>query len=443
MNYNLGIRYKKFLNILFFSLLCVLFTYPILPNAIQSLVIGLLIIVSIILYRKDFKKKIKTIGLKPIVLSSLWVILIIISLTYTPNQEKGLKLVLRLINFAIFPFLFFYLIPKISDRKKSLLYFFYVSSHLFLIIFLIVKLMQGLNTIGYINEQGIRIRGPLNIGVLEQFKIILKIPLHVSRYYINENKISTFFIHKAYLSMGFLWSSILIINNVLFKENKKIIKCIGVVLILIFIFGVVYFTSIPNLISLLILPLFVIWKLNSKKNKIILFSIMVLAPIFIISLPSIQNRIFNNVRLKTDFDEAKNMITNMFSKTPQNNANIRVNVWSCAIHQFTKKPIFGYGIGSENEILKKCTNLNLNSHNYFLSLLISGGVIVLLAFIFFLVSSLGLAFITNNKIYVVFLILLCINLMAESMFIRIHGILFSSIFGSLLYRESLYLKANK
>lgn len=443
MNYSDEIDYKKYLQTLLFSLLCVLFTFPILPNAIQSITIVLIIVSAILLNGKDLKSNIKKIGYDPIIYLCLWIVLIIFSVSYTDNPDKGLKLILRLINFIIFPLLIIYILPRIPKKQQTTLFSFFILSNFFIVIFLYVQLVKGIDALGYIDESGKRIRGLLDLNILEQFKVVSKLPLHVSRYYINENNISGVFIHKAYLSMGFVWSIILIIDNVFFKKTPRWLKGVGLFLILVFVFSVMYLTSIPNLICLIMVPVFIIWKINSKKIRTALFLLFFIAPSILLILPSVQNKLYDNVRFKQDFQEAKTMLVNIFTHKPDRNTNIRAQVWSCALNEFAKKPIFGHGIGSENDVIKKCSNNELNAHNYFFSILVTGGIILFFAFMIFLRHSFKIALITKNKLYIVFLIIVCINLLSESMFIRIHGILFCSIFGSLLYRESLFLKLDK
>ncbi|AUC82951.1 O-antigen ligase [Lacinutrix sp. Bg11-31] len=443
MNYNKEIDYKSYLQTFLFSLFCLLFAFPILPNAFHSIIIVLIIISALFLYGKNLKDNIKRTGYKPVFYLCLWIIVIIFSLSYTDNQDKGLKLILRLVNFIIFPILFIYLIPKISQKQQTILFYFYIVSNFLIVIFLYVKLVQGIDALGYINTAGERTRGLLKLSIIDQFNVISKLPFHVSRYYLNENNISGIFVHKAYLSMGFIWSIILIIDTVFFKETSKWLKAAGLFFILIFTFSVVYLTSIPNLVCLLIIPIFIVWKINSKKIRTIICILFIVVPSILLVTPSVQNKLYDNVRFKQDFEEAKITLVNLFSEKPDRNANIRSQLWSCAVNEFAKKPIFGYGIGSENDVINTCTNSELNSHNYFFSILITGGLILFIAFILFLGNSFNIAIITKNKVQLAFLVIICINLMSESMFIRIHGILFCSIFGSLLYKESLFLKLEK
>jgi hypothetical protein len=154
-----------------FLFLCILITYPILPHALQSISIGLFVVSSIIIYRDDIMPHINIKGIKPFVLICGWFILVILTLFYSSNFDIGLKRVLRGVNLLIFPLVFLYVLPLFTVKKRHFLFDVFIGVHVFLIFFLIFKSFEGIDRLGFLNDEGVRVRNISDEGYLELVKV--------------------------------------------------------------------------------------------------------------------------------------------------------------------------------------------------------------------------------------------------------------------------------
>jgi len=431
-----------------FLFLCILFTYPILPYAVQSITIGLLFTSSVLIYWDKLKENINRKGLTPFLFISGWFMFLVVTLLYSTKLDEGIKIILRGINFIIFPLLFVYILPNISLKRKNILYDIFIYTHFFLVLFLVFKSFEGIDRLGFPDDKRGWVRNISDEGYIELLKVFFSMPFSHSRYFINENEITTFFIHKAYLSIGLVWSVFLLIDRLFFQTMRKKKKLLFLFLLMLFIITIIYFTSIPNIIALLVLlPIFFLLKIKSLKEKLLLLIILLTSTITLMQINIVKERVFNDVRLKKDIVEVTSLLQAVFNNQLNEVANIRLYVWNCGYRQIKKNIWFGYGVGGEEQTLldcykeincKDCLEQNLNTHNYYASLLLSGGVFLLSLFLlaFSYMFKIGLK--TKNYLFLIFIVLLFINLMSENMLERIHGVLFYVIFSSLLFSESYF-----
>ncbi len=429
-----------------FILVSILFLFPLLPNALQSIAIALFSISTALLYRESFNVNRIELTWKPLLICAGWFVILCFTVGYSSEKGKGFDYVIRGLSLVVFPFLFLYFVPKLSDRKKTILVLGYVLAHLFLIFFLYTKIVHGIDSLGYIDQAGHRIMGFSNEGLVAQFSRIVQMPFSLSRFYLDENNISSFFVHKAYLSMGYVWS-IFLMTYLIIKGNVAIIvKLILGTLSSLFALMVLYFTSIPNLVALIILlPLFITILLGSAKKRLLFLVSLFLSLITLSQTSFVQEKIIQDDRLVNGISESKRMMMSIIDNGPSDGSNIRFRVWKCAFTVIPRRLFFGYGIGSEPKVLKQCYDeLNctlcseyaFNAHNQYATFMINGGVIALLAFLIAMVFSLYLAYSNGSWLYLFFLMLFLINLVGESMFVRIHGILFFALFNSIFFAES-------
>jgi len=446
MKINKTLECIKIIKSLPFFFLCVLIAYPILPYAMQSITIGLLFASSLFNYWNEIKKNILKRGVAPFLFITGWFLLVIITLLYSSNFEIGIKRVLRGINLIIIPILFIYILPSYSLKKRNILYNIFIYTHVFLIFFLLFKSFEGIDKLGFLDENNARVKNISSKSYLELVKVFFSMPFAYSRYYINENEITTFFIHKAYLSIGLVWSVFLMIDRLLFQPLKVAKGVLFSFLILIFIIAIVYFTSIPNIIALcILLPLFVFFKIKSFRKRVVYIFVSVISIIALFQVDVIKDRIFEDVRLKKDIAEVKGLLQTLFDNKPYENANIRLDVWKCSFKQIGKDIWFGYGIGDEEEILlgcyksincEDCIEQQLNTHNYYSSLLLIGGIVTLMMFLIALGYMFKIGVVAKNYLFLVMILLIGINLLSENMLVRIHGILFYVLFSGILLNQS-------
>jgi len=207
---------------------------------------------------------------------------------------------------------------------------------------------------------------------------------------------------------------------------------IGWLILGVFLLSSIYFiSSRAAIIAAIIMISF--YALNKililKKSRLIWLSIIA---ILIFSLPLIRN----NDRI--------NSVIQGFSK--EENFDIRkqderILVWESAIEIIKKHPVLGVGIGDvRNELVKeyvrrdedKLIKERLNAHNQFLEVLLEGGVISFLMFLFILGFMIFIAINEKNLLYGLFIIMMLVFFMFETTLYRLAGNSFFSLFSFLL-----------
>jgi O-antigen ligase len=119
----------------------------------------------------------------------------------------------------------------------------------------------------------------------------------------------------------------------------------------------------------------------------------------------------------------------------------RILVWESAIEIIKKNPVLGVGVGDvRTELVKeyvrmgedKLSQERLNAHNQFLEVLLEGGVISFLMFAFILGFMIFIAINEKNLLYGLFVIMMLVFFMFETILYRFAGNSFFPLFSFLL-----------
>jgi O-antigen ligase len=238
-------------------------------------------------------------------------------------------------------------------------------------------------------------------------------------------------IHPSYLSMYVLLSVFISFESWYDISLKKGFR-IGWLILGVFMLSSIYFISSRAAIiaAIMMISLYALNKIIIlKKSRLIWISLIA---ILIFSLPLIRN----NDRL--------NYVIQGFSN--EENFDIRkqderILVWESAIEIIKKNPVLGVGIGDvRNELVKeyvrmgedKLSQERLNAHNQFLEVLLEGGVISFLMFLFILGFMIFIAINEKNLLYGLFIIMMLVFFMFETALYRFAGNSFFSLFSFLL-----------
>jgi O-antigen ligase len=125
----------------------------------------------------------------------------------------------------------------------------------------------------------------------------------------------------------------------------------------------------------------------------------------------------------------------------RNNKNsstdVRLQIYECAIKQIGKSPIFGYGWGDIKTVLNECyaqnkswilLQNNYNSHNQYLSILLSTGVIGFLAFLYYLFYIFRISNKSESLLLFFLILYFCFNMLTENILEREDGVIIFSFF---------------
>ncbi|ARV15521.1 hypothetical protein BTO07_10390 [Polaribacter sp. SA4-12] len=363
----------------------------------------------------EFVKNKRKVVLKPNILiltSVFWMFLLHEVITLDFNS----KTILLHLPFLIFPLLFVFKPNYINDKVKeySLLVFqgsVVIQSLIYLFVFLKKYNLVQIFSINNYN-----------------------IPLF--RTYVFEN--TSIEIHPTYFSAFLLFSFTISLFLGVKKQTNKYFtfQIINILFTTFFIF--VFISKIIIIAFVFTIFVFIIRMfLNFKRKKII----QILIPLSIIGALFY----FGSSRLiKERFNEIRTEINRPLVGDYHNSINIRVAIIKCSFKILKELPFWGYGQDLQNK-LNDCYEINndsnfytlatYNSHNYYLNLILYGGWLFLLLFIFFLVH---LIWKENYSILIITFILqvLIINF-TENFFSRQHGIVL------FIYFISLFLTPNR
>jgi len=137
-----------------------------------------------------------------------------------------------------------------------------------------------------------------------------------------------------------------------------------------------------------------------------------------------------------------NYALNRFKKLGSGNGDVRTLIWEASWLEIQKSPIIGHGAGDTQDVLRprylainypRGAEKNQNSHNQYLETGVSIGfigILILMCWIFF---SLYQGWHQQNYLLCIFIAIIALNILTESMFERQQGSYFIGFFVSLLY----------
>lgn len=427
------IRYRK--KIVFFLLL-LLALFPILPYSIISIIIVAFTFFSIWLFWDEGLDNFRLHGIAPFLYNSGFFILLCLTLFYSEDYGQGLKTLQASISILILPMVLIYFQPKYLERERNLIYIVFVGANFLYVLLLINYMFDNVTEFCYPELSELSIFQKYYYAKDVSFDFLLWCSENVNKTYL--------FVHKAYISLSFLFASILIIHMLSKGRNPNYGKILLIIALITFLFFVVYVYSIMNIFLMaVLLPLFVFFNLKKRKFlKMFISSFIMLCCIFIW-----------NIGLKWTTGskiKAFQAQIELLKKEKQNDGILERGLLNeCNIALVRNNWIFGIGIGDvqtklgecyvekkeENDYFQKAFFNKMNSHNYYYLLLQSGGLFLLISFLIFAFYNIKLSIKHKHYTYLFFLILIMSNLFTENMLSRMYGVVFFSLFNNLFFAE--------
>lgn len=241
----------------------------------------------------------------------------------------------------------------------------------------------------------------------------------------------SYLIHPSYYAMmhlmGLAFCLVDMKHKTLFKRPY-----INIILSVYLIIIVVLSSSRACYIALLLLILFFISSIKTKRYlKIISVLVLIALSAFYIN----HTTRFKNIMERYEKNTGETRIEALFK------TNIRYDLWISSFNIIKDKPLLGSGIGDIQDDLDKEYNNNgidkaslrsLNAHNQFLESWMAGGIVSLVILLMALIIPLKDKNLIYRELYYYLFIILTTNFLFESMFNRVWGVAFFSIFYSLL-----------
>lgn len=435
-----------------YFLLVLLCFFPIMPFGVMSVAIIAFSLSCVVCNHLNFAKNLKEIGWKPFVINIAFLIFLAVTALYSENTKNALVQLQKGLPLIVLPMVLFYFPPKIDRKRLHSLFMAFIIANLFFVGYLFHYLVNNASDFAVTTSPGlILFEGLKDLGFFAQLKSLWDGSFYEALYYARETVESKLYIHKTYASQNLLWCVLIVLYILFNRKSNPLFKLMFGVLLALLTLLLIYFYSLTNLLLFLILvPLYIFFSIASKKVKTA-FALLVL--LIGIGLGSFINTSPKSIQQQTYEEYVKyehpkyifGNIVKMFNNDDRNGIN------KCNRKLIASAPFLGHGLGDVQDELNNCYNdlkktgtydldivsQNLNPHNYYALLWVAGGIFALLAFVFALLFNFWSGFRTKDLLYIVFLLLVALNLFTESTLSRAHGILFFALWNSLLLAKNL------
>jgi O-antigen ligase len=333
-------------------------------------------------------------------------------LIYTSDVKLGMLNIFSRLSLILFPIVLIYPGKTIKIKTKILLRIFVLGTSLFMLFCFSYALYRSVglkNGIYSFNPH------PFENSWLNYFYSSLLTIDH----------------HPSYIAMYVMLSAFICFeswfDNTLQTNARKMWLFLGFLLVIC-----QYFLSSLTgiLICLFLIPLYFINKFkNLGKFKLILLIIIV---ILIALVPLILKNqrvdyLYGNVFQRQEGYVRKN--------------DPRLKIWESALKISKKNLFIGVGIGDVRAVLtteyqrigeEQMVNEKYNAHNQFIEVLLENGIIGLTIFLSIFGTMIYIAFADKNLLYGLFIIMMLIFFMFESVLYRLAGVSFFPLFSFLL-----------
>lgn len=249
----------------------------------------------------------------------------------------------------------------------------------------------------------------------------------------------SFFTHPSYLAMYFNFAIAWLMFSVFNKQQilNRFYTILSFCAIFFFSGMILLLSSKMGLIILLGLYIgFMIYFIISRKKYVLGFAgliIIISSAYFLIRfVPEISDR------LKTVIAAMSSSSNN---QTEAESTAVRLLIWSAAKEVVSENFLVGTGTGDAKDALlveyekrgmTGALEHKLNAHNEYYQVFVSLGMIGFILLILSLLLPLYSAFTSSNAIYILFLLIIILNFLPESMLETQAGVIFYAFFNSVL-----------
>lgn len=393
--------------------------FPIYMHSISGVllpVVGVAAIALFIFQKKTFNRQIFPRKIQYFLITTAFYLLLGLSLIYTENIPYGSLILVHGVYILVYPFIIIFFVGELTKRHFKLITFcFIIACFLFMVYIHFCFYNAGLYTTfksAEFNELPFRdtLMG-LEFGGR----------------------------HPTFVSMWFLFSVLFLIHYLYENKLGPLVVAIIVLVIFSFIATTVLLSVKITVVAFFFSLLVLIYRILQNKVAVII-TFGAITAIFLFSIFSIS---FLRARF---IDEFK--ITELQPPVGirTNSINIRVGIYKCTFETFQNNWFIGTGVGDSQDELNECyesfdTNVYkedvYDTHNNYMDIAVSTGLVGLLAFIYMLFFHLRESIRQKNTLFIVFLVFIMICMLPENILSRNHGVVFYSLFSSLLMKFNL------
>ena len=339
-------------------------------------------------------------------------------LFFTDDLQNGIQLVFRRLSFIIFPFVLLFPGDLIKKKVRLLLRIFSLSTLFFILFLFGLALVRSI----YITAGAITFNP------------------HPPEYDYANYFFGTYFVflqHPTYMAMYVVFSMFIAFESFFDNQLRLFFRILWLLSGILLLVSLYFLSSRAGIFSaLLLIPLYLIIQfIKIKKWGVSVLIVVVAMPVVIFSF-------LNNDRIKYYLPEANE--TSIVDKFMLDN---RIPIWKSAINVIKHNIVTGVGPGdASKELLKEYKNAgytemcydNLNAHNQYLEVFLGTGLIGFVIFISVLTYMVYMLILKRNLLFGLYISIILIFFLFESILNRIAGVTFFSLFTFLL----LYLEDN-
>lgn len=341
-------------------------------------------------------------------------VILILSLLYSSNASEGAKFVLSNSYLLIYPLIVLPFMEAISSRHLRLIHGSFVAGCVLLCM--------------YIHYLFFRAGLYLHFRRAEYNDLPFRTVLMDNEY------------HPTYVSMWLLYGSLFLILFLYQEKDISTSKRLGIVFVIgFFVITTTLLSAKIAIIAFVCGICILIFRMIANKVILALALAGLILAVFILVL----NVSFLKSRFIDEFNSTE-------LKPPiglhTNSLNIRVGIYECSWKLFNENWLAGVGVGDTQPMLNSCYDSfdtevykesSYNTHNYYFFMGVSTGTVGLALFLlmqlFHLVKSIKL----DNTLFIIFVVFVGVCLLAENILSRHHGVVFYSLFCSVLAKLNL------
>lgn len=362
-------------------------------------------LLSIIYLISDFQNRWSP-DVKSFIFTSIPFSLYLIGMFYTDDIRQGFRALEIGLPLFLFPFLYFIVLGKRfilgNKEKEVLLKSFTISGSV--LIFLIIC---------YLCFSG------LFYGLFDE-EMLLKTTQNMGRDMVRWAIENTPYIgeHPTYFGIISIFVALISVFKI---SNNQYIYLPSLVIGIIGVFISGSKMSIVTLVLMVFISLFFLIK-SIKKRIIIFFGVFIILLVIFESIPMIKVR-FTQV-MDANFDPPKDL---RYSST-----NVRIAIYQCSFVNIQKAPVFGNGTRGyingmrtyyrkyDTDIFKK-NDYFFNSHNQYLSIVLSNGIVGFILFVLWLLVFLKSSVVIKDRLYLSLIVVYVIMFFTENLIERQTG----------------------
>jgi O-antigen ligase len=376
----------------------IVFILPILPSNAKAIVIALFGIsaLALVVQRKwSFNRNF-------FITNALVYFVVLVTFFYSENTDYALKKLSTMASLLVFPFIFAMLNKdEIKAIQKKI--------HVYLSIYLIAVFLFNVGAFAWI----FALRPHYTMAeAIQHFTTLL------------DQHMGKWSVHPIYMSMHCsiaVLFSFYIIQRI---KSKALIASILAIDITLVLFLLLYAKKGPLMALIIVFSLFVAFQRRKKLLKPYLIGIISLT-VLVIAIPKTRNKFVELFEIET------------IDKGNLTSTNIRYTIYNISKDLISNAIFTGYGIGDYNDQLiqqyekegrPELVEGKYNAHNQYISFVIIGGILCLLALLFTMSVNLIYAIRFDNQILILMLIFYGVVMFTENILEREDGAIYFAFF---------------